>query len=282
LPKGSNQPVVVHTIVADENYAATYGIKISQGNFFNDYRRSSARNEIVLNETAAKTLGVTGANQVIRMSSGVIFTVAGIVKDFNYSSFQESVGPMSFLHLRDSPQYRYLTFKVGTQNMQGTIAALKQKWREVSPNAPFEYDFMDERFRSLYQSEIQLKKATHIATALNMIIVFMGVFGVVAFTLARRNKEIAVRKVLGAEAKNIITLFLKDYASLIFISNIIAWPLAYLATNQWLQNYSYRIEQNIISYLAVFLFVFIASFVFISVQCFRAAISNPVNSLRTE
>lgn len=115
-----------------------------------------------------------------------------------------------------------------------------------------------------------------------MLIVFMGIFGVVAFTLARRSKEIAVRKVLGAEAKNIIALFLKDYVWLILVSNIIAWPLAYWATNQWLQNYAYRIQQDIVPYLSVLLFVVLSVFLFIAVQCFKAANMNPVKNLRTE
>jgi ABC-type antimicrobial peptide transport system permease subunit len=282
LTNGSNQIVVVPSIVADENFAATFGLKIKQGSFFGNYKTSSARNEIVLNETAAKALGVNEVNQTVRMPSGFTFTLAGIVKDFNYSSFQQSIGPAAFTHLRDSPQYRYLTIKTGSENLENTIEAIKQKWKKLSPNAPFEYDFMDERFASLYKSEIQLKKATSLATLLNMTIVFMGIFGVVGFTLAKRNKEIAVRKVLGAEARNIILLFLKDYALLILIANIIAWPLAYKVTDLWLRNYTYRMQQDVYPYLAVFAFVFLAAFAVITAQCFKAAHANPVNSLAAE
>jgi predicted lysophospholipase L1 biosynthesis ABC-type transport system permease subunit len=129
---------------------------------------------------------------------------------------------------------------------------------------------------------LQLKKATNVATILNLLIVLMGIFGVVAFTLARRNKEIAVRKVLGAEVKNILFLFIKDYAGLIFIANLIAWPVAYFVINNWLQNYSYRIEQNIFSYLTVCLLVFFIAFLLIAAQCFKTAIAKPIKSLRTE
>lgn len=282
LPNKSNQAVVVRSIVADENFAKTFEIKTKRGDFFNDYSRSSPKNEIVLNETAAKELGVTIINQIIKTRTGSTFTIAGIVNDFNYSSFQQTVGPLAFLHIRDNPTYRYLSVKIGSQNIEKTIASIKQKWKELLPNSPFEYNFMDERFKSLYKSEMQLKTATLLATVLNMLIVFMGIFGVVAFTLARRNKEIAVRKVLGAEAKNIIVLFLKDYAWLILVSNIIAWPLAYWATDQWLHNYAYRIQQNIFPYLLVLMFVVLSVFLFITVQCFKVANTNPVKSLRTE
>jgi ABC-type lipoprotein release transport system permease subunit len=110
----------------------------------------------------------------------------------------------------------------------------------------------------------------------------MGIFGVVAFTLAKRTREIAVRKVLGADAKNIVLLFIRDYAPLIVIANIIAWPLAYLTTDHWLQNYVYRVQQDIIPYLTVAVVISISTFAFISAQCYKTAISNPVKNLRTE
>lgn len=282
LPEGSDKIKVVHAIVADEAFGRTFGLKVKQGNFLNDGQPSRVPNQIVLNETAAKLLGVTAINQQLRMPSGTTFTVGGIVNDFNYSSFQQSIAPLVFLHIQDSPQYRYLTFKIASQDIENTIAALKQKWQMLSPNAPFEYNFMDERFQSLYQSEIQLKKATNLATVLNLVIVFMGVFGLMAFTLARRNKEIAVRKVLGADIKNIVMLFLKEYALLVVVANIIAWPLAYWATNQWLQNYTYRIEQNIVPYLSVFIALLVTTALFISIQCYKASYASPVKSLRAE
>jgi ABC-type lipoprotein release transport system permease subunit len=255
---------------------------MSQGNFFDNYRDSRPRNEIVLNKTAARLLGVTHINKIIRTPSGFTFTVAGIVNDFNYFSLQSNIGPMAFVHIKDSPQYRYMTFKIAGGNLERTIAALKEKWKDLSPNAPFEYNFMDDRFQSLYRSEVQLKKATNLATVLNLVIVFMGIFGVMAFTLARRNKEIAVRKVLGAENMNIVLLFIKDYALLILIANIIAWPLAYWATNHWLQNYAYRMQQDLIPYIGVLAVVALTTFLFITLLCLKTANANPVKSLRTE
>jgi len=141
---------------------------------------------------------------------------------------------------------------------------------------------MDEKFQSLYQSELQLKKASNIATFLNLVIVFLGIFGVVTFTLIKRTKEIAVRKVLGADIKSIIVLFAKDYAWLMLLANIIAWPLSYLITNKWLEGYAYRINQAITPYLTVCLLIFITAFSMIAVQCFKAGLANPVKSLRTE
>ena len=159
---------------------------------------------------------------------------------------------------------------------------IRNEWRKISPGAPFEYTFMDEKFRSLYQAELQLKKAGSIATILNLVILFLGIFGIVSFTLVKRTKEIAVRKILGAGIRRIIFLFVKDYASLIAIANIIAWPVAYILTNNWLRNYAYRIDQNVLPYVSVGLSVFLIAFVLIGLQCFKAGRMNPVKSLRAE
>jgi ABC-type antimicrobial peptide transport system permease subunit len=279
---GSNQTVQVPDMVADENFGATFGLRLIKGNFFDDYKRGAGKDEIILNETAAKEAGITEPNQLVRTSQGFTYRVAGIVKDYHYSSFEQQIGPIAIQHMKDATAYRYLTLRIDARDAAGTIAAIREKWRKLAPASPFDYDFMDARFRSLYASEVQLKQATNMATILNMIIVFMGIFGVVAFTLARRSKEISIRKVLGADARSIIALFLKEYTVLILIANLIGWPLAWLATSRWLNNYSYRMQQDLVPYFSVLGVVLAAAFVFIAAQCFRAATASPVKNLRTE
>lgn len=281
----NNQPVFVPAMVADKDYASTFGLHLLAGSFFNQ-DGASIPGQMVINESAAKALGLTAASaigtQVQSTGANTTFTIAGVVKDFNYSSLQQQIEPVAFFNIEDNLSYRFLTLKLNTANMEQAVNSLREKWKSLSPNAPFEFTFMDDKFQSLYKEELQLKSSANIATALNFIIVFMGIFGVVAFTLARRSKEIAVRKVLGAEVKNIILLFIKDYALLILIANIIAWPLAYLFNNQWLQGYSYRVEQNVIPYVLAGSLVFITAALFIGLQCLKTAVSNPVKSLRTE
>ena len=175
-----------------------------------------------------------------------------------------------------------MTLRINSGNMGEAIESVKKKWKEASKDSPFDYFFMDEKFQSLYSSELQLKKAANTATLLNLFIVLMGVFGVVAFTLTRRNKEIAIRKVLGANAPGIIKLFLKEYGLTILMANVIAWPLAYIIVNNWLEHYSYRIEQHVFSYLLVGTLVLCFAFILIVAQCYKVAAANPVKSLRTE
>ena len=286
LPEGGSftKPMNMLSPDVDKYYASTFGLHMVEGSFFNHNPGGYIPHEVVLTESAVKAFGWKNAvgKKVKWVSGNIDFTVAGVVKDFNYSSVQDGVQPMAFMNMEDANSYRYLSVKINAGDIGKTVEAIRAKWKTLSPNAPFEYSFMDEKFAALYRSELQLKKASSLATALNMVIVFMGIFGVVAFTLARRTKEIAVRKVLGAGMRNILQLFLKDYAWLILIANIIAWPLSFGFTNSWLQNYTYRIQQDYVPFLLVGSITFLFAFALIVLQCFKAAVSNPVKSLRTE
>jgi putative ABC transport system permease protein len=287
LPAGSNvnQPVFIAGTLADKDYASTFGLHMEVGSFFNQ-DGAHVSGQLVLNESAAKALGYTSESaigkQIKWVSANTMLTICGVVKDYNYSSLQEKIEPVAFTNFEDAQAYRFLTLKLNTSNMANAIKEVKDKWKSLSPNTPFDFTFMDQEFQSLYKSELQLKSATNISAILNLVIVFMGIFGVVAFTLAKRSKEIAIRKVLGAEVKNIILLFIKDYAMLILIANMIAWPIAYMVIHHWLQGYAYRVDQDVIPYLFTSFFVFAAAFIFITLQCFKTAVSNPVKSLRSE
>ena len=277
----------VMMITTDEDFAKVYGIKLTEGVFL-QHPGAYMPGQIVLNETAVKTLRlsepVVGKRVVIGGTGGTVLNVAGVVKDFNLESLQKTVQPLLIANTNEpfTRAYRYYSVKISAGNIQGTLEAIQNAWKKLNPDAGFEYAFMDEKFQAVYQSELQLKTAANIGTAFNLIIVFMGIFGVVAFTLTKRTKEIAMRRVLGAEVSNIISIFLKEYGLLIILANIIAWPLAFIVTNSWLQNYAYRMQQNVVPYLLVCAFIFIAAFILIAAQCYKVAVANPVTSLRSE
>lgn len=280
---GTQNPVLMSFILADENFASTYELQLKEGEFFN--KSGTKKLEIVINEAAQKALNLNdalGKKVNIAGWGDTAFTVAGVIKNYNYSTMQQGIGPMAFIHTNDNPGYRYITVKLSTNDVAAAINAVQKKWTDLSPNTPFEYTFMDQRFKNIYQSELQLKKASAIATALNLVIVLLGIFGVLSFTLARRLKEISLRKIVGANTRNIILLFVKEYAWLIAIANIIAWPVAYWASNKWLQQYAFRIQQNIIPYAAVALVVTALAVVLIILQCYKIANASPVKNLRTE
>lgn len=264
---------------ADKDYAKTFGIKMISGSFFD-----SSTDGIVLNETAINQLGLTPENaigsQIQTPIANAPVTIVGVMKDYNFSSLQNKIGPIGFTHLRNN--YRMLAVKLNNSNMASAVDEIKAQWKSFMPNLPFDYSFMDEKFAALYKAQLQLRTAANTATILNIVIVLLGLLGMVAFMLVKREKEIVVRKVLGADKGNILFLFLKEYAVLIIISNLIAWPLAYFATEKWLQNFAYRMHQNIVPYLFVFLFVSTIAFGLIILQCFKVAVTNPAKSLRME
>jgi putative ABC transport system permease protein len=286
-PNNSSNFINVLLSATDEDYAKVYGIKLKEGFFLKNKNGAYIPGQVVINETAEKALGLkdaTGKTIHLGATNGLQLIVVGVVKDFHYESLQQDIQPLVIANLNESftGTYRYFSIKLNTSNINGSVNALRDKWKTLFPDAGFEYAFMNDEFQSLYKSELQLKKATGIGTGLNLIIVFLGVFGVVAFTLIKRTKEIAVRKVLGADLTNVILLLIKDYALLILFANIIAWPIAYIITNKWLENYAFRIRQDIIPYLFVSLFIFIAAFLLIAAQSFKTASSNPVKSLRSD
>ncbi|HVU58746.1 MAG TPA: ABC transporter permease [Puia sp.] len=283
----NNNTLSVMMIAADADFRKVYGLQIKEGEFLPEHANSHAPGRIVLNETAVRTLGWTtavGKTLMLGGPGGPVMTVAGVVKDFHVESLGKDVQPMILADLNEpfTRSYRYFSVKLTTPDISRTIGRIQEKFRSAFPDAGFEYSFMDKKFQSLYRSEIRLMKATDIATVLNFIIVFLGIFGILAFTLVRRTKEIAVRKVLGAEVKSIIGIFLKEYGVVMLISNLIAWPIAWLISNSWLENYAYRIQQDIFAYLAACISILFIAYTLITVQCFGIATSNPVNNLRAE
>jgi putative ABC transport system permease protein len=285
LARAGNRRLTLEMIMADEDFAATFGLKVIEGSFFTA-PNAYVPGRVVLNESAVKALGLTvgkaaGAILQLPVGRGQV-TVTGVVKDFHYSGLQQAIEPLVFFHVKETTSYRYLTLKLVSPDVSRAVDQVRSQWRELSPHAPFDFTFMDDRFEALYRADLQLKKAAGIATGLNLLIVFLGIFGIVAFTLTRRNKEMAVRKVLGAGLVDIIRLFFQDYAGLILLANLIAWPLAYVVTDKWLSNYAYRITQDIGPYVAVGAIIFVTAFVLIAAQCLKTAMANPVRSLRAE
>jgi len=150
------------------------------------------------------------------------------------------------------------------------------------PDAPFEYTFMDDTLQKLYQSEVQLKKASQIATILSVVIVLLGVLGMVSLNVARRTREVGIRKVLGASGISIIMLFLKEFLLVLLFAAFTSFPLAYMILNKWLQNYAYRIEIGLSTFTWVGLFFGTIISIIVCMQTYKAALINPVKSLKKE
>ncbi len=285
LGEDSTRAIDASFLETDENYLSVYQIPVKAGAFFDGGNADSAK--IVVNETALQQLGWKNENdaigQQVRVSGDpTIFTVKGVIRDFHFGSMQGKIDPAVFFPVRFSPVYRYLSFKIQPQHISSTLNGLQGKWAALMPGAAFEYRFMDETLTSIYQSELQFKKAAYTATLLAMIIVLLGVFGLVTLNIRKRTKEIGIRKVLGSSVLDIIVLFTREFVWMLLMAGIIACPLAYMIMHSWLQGYAYRVSIGPLPFIAVAGFLALVTILLIAAQTMKAALENPVKSLRTE
>ncbi len=281
----STQAIAAQVLQTDEHYLSVYKIPLKAGSFFDGRGLDSGK--VVINETTAHTLGWKDAADAIGMQvrfpgDPTVFTVKAVTNDFHFGSMQQKVPPIVIFNVQFSPIYRYLSFKIKPGNINASVEAIQKKWSALMPGAPFEYKFMDETLAKLYKSEIQLKKASYTATVLALIIVLLGVLGLISLSIQKRTKEIGIRKVLGSSVASIITLFVKEFLGVILVAGILACPLAYIIMHNWLQAYAYRIDITATPFIISMLMLGIITAVLICLQTIKAALANPVKSLRTE
>ena len=280
-PKNSIFP---QTWSVDEDYIKTLGMKMVAGRNFSSQMLSDS-NTLVINETAAKLLGFTDpVNKIIYKSSGGAspifkpYTIIGVVKDFNFSSLRDNIQPV-IMQLGDDTGD--LSIKVQTAGLPALLAQVEDKWKDLSP-AHFQYSFMDQDFEAAYRSEQRIGTISIVFTTLAIIIACLGLFGLAAYAAEQRTKEIGIRKVLGASMSTIVGMLSKDFIKLILIAIALASPLAWWGMNYWLQTFAYRISiQWWVLALAGCTSILIA-FITISFQSIKAAVTNPVDSLRSE
>ena len=269
----------------DENYIPALGIKMAAGrNFSKDMATDTAA--VLINEAFAKQLGyVSAVDQFIyqpanaQLTKTKKFRIIGVMKDFNFKSLKDNVTPLLFNLNQGSSQ---LSVRINTADIPALISSIQHRWKDLSANRQFSYAFLDQNFDALYRAE-QRSGAISIAfTTLAIIIACLGLFGLAAYAAEQRTKEIGVRKVLGANVAIIVGLLSKDFIRLVLIAIAIAVPLGWWAMHHWLQSFAYR--QNIqwwVPVVAAGSAIFIA-FITISFQSVKAALTNPVKSLRSE
>ncbi|MET3979257.1 putative ABC transport system permease protein [Mucilaginibacter sp. UYP25] len=281
-----NQAISAQMLLTDNEYAKTYGIPLIAGEFFKPQYMQADSALVVINETQSKALGFTHAKDAIGQQFNSVnmppLTICGVVSDFVFGGMSARIMPLTFINVNRTPLYRYFSIRLKPGNMESSLAALQKKWAEVLPGAQFEYAFMDDALAKMYKNEIQLKKASYLATGLAIIIVLLGVLGLISLSIQKRTKEIGIRKILGSSVKDIMMLFLKDFLRTVVIARLVACPLAYWMMNKWLNNYTYKISLTAVPFaIAVFALLAVTA-VLISLQTIKAALANPVKSLRAE
>ena len=279
--------IQTQSIFTDEHYLDTYGIPLLAGEFYGPPNTNYDSLKLVVNEKMTKALGFKNpydalGTQVKNQGGTRVFTIAGVTGDFHFSSMEEEIQPLTFFQLRAFNPFRVFSIKLKGGNVVQSMDAIRKKWMQVLPSAPFEYTFMDDTLAGLYKTEIQLKKASYCGTILSSIIVLLGILGLVSQSVQKRTKEIGIRKVLGSSVRNILALFMREVIWTIVIAGLIACPIAYLLLSKWLQGYAYRIPVTALPFVVSIGILISLTAILVAAQTIRTALANPVKSLRTE
>jgi len=279
----------VKTNYIDTRYLQTLNIKPVAGRLYSDeYYAEDTLGTIVLNETAVKLFGFPNPTQAINQKlhfnyndSTYNFTVIGVVKDFHYEDLHLPIGPFGF-QLNTPPLFNYMIVHTRSGNIQSALQTIQNAWQNINAGEPFDFSFLDKDFQKNYDAETRLSSIVGDFTIVAILISCLGLFGLATFSAEQRIKEIGVRKVLGASITNIVALLSTDFLKLVVIAAMIASPVAWLVMHKWLQSFAYRTTISwVVFAITTLIALFIALFT-ISFQAIKAAVANPIKSLRTE
>ena len=274
----------------DGDYLETMGMELVKGRFL-DPTRPSDSSAIVLNETAVDKFMFSDpiGKKVYTLTGNVEghsnpedfqeLTVIGVVKNFHWTSLRENIGALS-MQLGQSTGL--ISFRYAAGESKNVIAALESKWKEMAPGQPFSYRFLDDSFAQVYRAEQRVGQIAGIFALLAILVSCLGLFGLASFTAEQRTKEIGIRKVLGATTTGIVVLLSKDFMKLVLIALVIASPLAWLLMRRWLQEFAFRIDIEWWVFVLAGTVAVVVAFLTMSVQSVRAALANPVESLKNE
>jgi len=273
------------SFMVDNDFIPTLKMQVLQGrNFSKEFSDSAS---VILNETAAKMIGWKDAigKYLAYPGNDQRFKVIAVVKDFNVASLRETVEPFALFNT-SSKTYglnsSYISVRFQAGDINDRLHELEAKWKSFAPGTPFDYSFLDSEFDALYRSEQRMGAVFSIFTFLSIFVACLGLFGLSVYTAERRKKEIGVRKVLGASVQSVVTLLSKDFLKLVLLSAIIAFPAAWFSMHKWLQDFAYRIPIGWSVFIIAGFSALIIALMTISLQAIKAAMANPVKSLRTE
>jgi len=270
----------------DYDYIPTLGMEIIKGRNFSPQFGADS-NAVIINETAEKVLGFADPiGKKIYTTEGnannpktIALTIVGVVKNFHFESLRQTIGPLSF---RLGYNKWTVAFKVATTDVRSLVKNIEGKWKSMAPGFPFTYEFLDDAFDNMYREEQRVGKIAISFAVLAILIACLGLFGLATYMAEQRTKEIGVRKVLGASVQNITTMLSKEFVVLVIIAAVIAFPLAWWAMHKWLEDFAFRVNISWWIFVLAASIAFAIALITVSVQAVRAAIANPVKSLRTE
>lgn len=269
----------------DENYIPTLGMKVLDGRNFSPQFPTDSTG-IIINEAAAKFLN---SKEILNRKLYIItdfkskktmeFHVVGVVKNFNFNSLHDLITPLALQFGRNNDN---ISVRIDASQIPNVIPEIKAKWKTLAAAQPFDYGFMDDQFNSIYSTEQQTGRISITFAVLAIVIACLGLFGLVTYAAEQRTKEIGIRKVLGANVPVIVGMIMRDFLKLVIIATVFAFPIAWWGMNKWLMNFAYRVNIGWWIFIIAALIAVAVTLVTISYQAIKAAISNPVTSLRSE
>jgi putative ABC transport system permease protein len=281
--KGETQKTNINLFFVDYDYIDQYGLKLAAGRAFSKDFATDSTQAIVINESAAKMLGYNKPTDAVGRNFdqwGRKGKIIGVLKDFNYASLQQKIEPLAMRI--ETWAFGMLSIKVSAKNLPATIKTIGSKWNQIIPNRPFEYSFLDESFNQLYHAQDNFGNLFFNFAILAIFISSLGLLGLASYSTIQRTKEIGVRKVLGASVSNIVNLLSVEFIKLVLIAFVVATPLAWFGMHKWLEDFAYRANISWWIFAVAGLSAILIAFFTISFQAIKAAVANPVKSLRTE
>ena len=290
-PEGrtEEESILMQQLSIEPNLLPTLGIKISKGRNFSETMQTDFQGAVIINEITVNRLGWKDPIGKLLFTTGrgpdgqpveLQLKVVGVVKDFHTLSLHNKIEPLVIFCNQSG--FGNISIKLSGGNISETVSGLKNRWEGLFPNQPFDYAFLDEAFDNLYRSEEQMNEIFLSFSLLAILISCLGLFGLATYLVERRTKEVGIRKVMGASLLGILFLLSKEFARWVMIANIIAWPIAYYFMNEWLQEFAYRINITFWPFLLSGLIALLIAVLTVSYQSIKAALSNPVKSLRYE
>ncbi len=284
--EGVDGHFTLNRCVCDPDYMTTMKLKMAEGRFFSREFPSDST-AAVLNMAALKLIGwedPIGMTISNGASDGGTFHVIGVVEDYHYESLHHEIRPMALFFSGGyyNSAERFISVRFETTDVAGTVRSVEKAWNEFAPGIPFSYSFLDTQYDNLYRNEQQIEQLFTIFSALAIIIGCLGLFGLSAFVVDRKTKEIGIRKVLGASVAGIVRLLNTSFLKVVLIANIFAWPAAWFVMNRWLENFAYRIDLGIGAFLLSGALALLIALITVSFQAMKAALADPVCSLKYE
>jgi putative ABC transport system permease protein len=269
--------ITIQTFPVDENYLPTLGFHLTAGrNFMGDAPTDSAA--IIINQAAVGALGLTGENPLGTIVNDNL-RIVGVVENFNFQSLREAIAPAVMTFAAKGSR---LAIKLNGSQISDFLVELENTWNRFSPPEPIHYSFLDDNFARLAAKEKMLSQAVTLFTFMAILIACLGLLGLAAFTIQQRRKEIGVRIILGATISGIVNLLSRDFLKLVVFALLIASPVAYYFANRWLQDFAFHIKIHWWVFALTGIVLILAAFLIVSFQGLRAALSNPIDSLRNE